>query len=245
MDRARQHPPDSGEGAMNSSQENRTMRSWTAGAALVLALGLALPMSSWAEPKIISVTGLQQGGTDIVRVELSEPLTWVPAGFSVQSPPRVAIDLPGVSNASGKTSVEINQGNVRSVAVASSGDRTRLVLNLKVPSNYRAEIQGKVLLISLDSGAPPVATAAAPAPDTTHFANSQNTNVLDLRDIDFRRGNDGSGRVVVNLGSTQVGVDMKQQGKDLVVDFLRSTVPARLRRRLDVSDRKSTRLNSS
>ncbi len=210
------------------------MRSWTAGAALVLALGLALPMSSWAEPKIKSVTGLQQGGTDVVRVELSEALSAVPAGFAVQAPPRVAIDLPGVSNASGKTTVEMNQGNVRSVSLASAGDRTRLVLNLKVPSAYHAEIQGKILLISLDTGAP--ATAAAPTAAENHFANSENTDVLDLRDIDFRRGTDGAGRIVVNLASTQVGVDLKQQGKDLVVDFLRSTAPARLRRRLDVSD---------
>src|SRR5476649_967105 len=201
MDRARQHPPDSGEGAMNSSQENRTMRSWTAGAALVLALGLALPMSSWAEPKIISVIGLQQGGTDIVRVELSEPLTAVPAGFAVQSPPRVAIDLPGVSNASGKSSVDVNQGNVRSVSVASSGDRTRLVLNLKVPSSYRAEIQGKSLLISLDTGTAPSAAAPAAVADS-HFAAEQNSDVLDLRDVGFRRGTDGAGRIVVNLAST-------------------------------------------
>ena len=223
---------------MNSSQENRTMRSWTAGAALALALGLSLPMAAWAEPKIISVTGQQQGGTDIVRVELSEPLASVPAGFVVQAPPRVAIDLPGVTNSSGKSSIEVNQGNVRSVSVASSGDRTRLVLNLKVPSSYHAEIQGKSLLISLDSGASPaVATTATPAAAAdSHFANSQNADILDLRDIDFRRGADGAGRIVVNLANTQVGVDLKQQGKDLVVDFLRSSVPARLRRRLDVTD---------
>ena len=223
---------------MNSSQENRNMRSWTAGAALVLALGLGLPMTSWAEPKINSVTGSQQGGTDVVRVELSEPLTAVPQGFAVQAPPRVAIDLPGVTNSSGKSTIELNQGNVRSVSVASSGDRTRLVLNLKVPSSYHAEIQGKTLLISLDTGAStPAVAAAAPAQAAdAHFASSQNADVLDLRDIDFRRGTDGAGRIVVNLASTQVGVDLKQQGKDLVVDFLRSNVPARLRRRLDVSD---------
>ena len=223
---------------MNSSQENRNMRSWTAGAALILALGLGLPTASWAEPKISSVTGSQQGGTDVVRVELSEALTAVPAGFAVQSPPRVAIDLPGVTNASGKSSIELNQGNVRSVSVASSGDRTRLVLNLKVPSSYHAEIQGKTLLISLDSGgAAPTAAAAAPAQAAdAHFASSQNADILDLRDVDFRRGTDGAGRIVVNLASTQVGVDLKQQGKDLVVDFLRSNAPARLRRRLDVTD---------
>jgi len=221
---------------MNSSQENRTMRSWTAGAALVLALGL--PLTSWAEPKITSVSGLQQGGTDVVRVELSEPLSAVPAGFAVQAPPRVAIDLPGVTNASGKSSVEVNQGNIRSVSLASSGERTRLVLNLKTPSSYHAEIQGKSLLIALDT-AQPMATAAAvaqPAAADTHFAASQNADVQELRDIDFRRGADGAGRIVVNLPSNQVGVDLKQQGKELVVDFLRSNVPARLRRRLDVTD---------
>jgi type IV pilus assembly protein PilQ len=222
---------------MNSSQEYRYMRSWTAGAALVLALGLAFPVSSWAEPKIRSVTGVQEGGTDIIRVELSEPLKTVPAGFAVQSPPRVAIDLPGVSNASGKTSIDVNQGNVRSVSVASAGDRTRLVLNLRAASGYKAEIQGKTLVISLDSGAAATPVAAAPAAtDATHFANPENAEVLDLRDIDFRRGADGAGRIVVNLPSTQVGVDLKQQGKDLVVEFLRSTAPARLRRRLDVTD---------
>src|SRR3954467_10321822 len=142
MDREYEHPPASGEGAMNSTQENRKMRSWTAGAALVLALGLTLPMSSWAEPRIQSVTGVQQGGTDVVRIELSEPLRTTPAGFAVQTPPRVAIDLPGVGNSLPKSSIELNQGNVRSVNVASSGDRTRLVLNLKQPSTYRTEIQG-------------------------------------------------------------------------------------------------------
>jgi type IV pilus assembly protein PilQ len=211
------------------------MRSWTAGAALVLALGLAFPVASWAEPRITSVSGLQQGGTDVVRIELSEPLAALPAGFAVQTPPRVAIDLPGVTNGSGKSNIEINQGNVRSVSVASSGERTRLVLNLKVPSSYHAELQGKSLLISLDTGAAPVAVLTPVATDT-HFANSQNADALDLRDIDFRRGSDGAGRVVVNLASTQVGVDLKQQGKDLVIDFLRSTAPTRLRRRLDVSD---------
>jgi type IV pilus assembly protein PilQ len=223
---------------MNSTQENRKMRSWTAGAALVLALGLAMPLSSWAEPRIQSVTGVQQGGTDVVRVELSEPLRAAPAGFAVQTPPRVAIDLPGVGNALAKSTIELNQGNIRSVNVASAGDRTRLVLNLKQPSTYRTEVQGNVLLISLDSNAPAAvsATTAPAQANQAHFAPSENANVLDLRNIDFRRGTDGAGRVVVDLASTQVGVDLKQQGKDLVVDFLRSNAPDRLRKKLDVTD---------
>jgi len=220
-------------------QEKQNMRSWMAGALLVLAAGVAAPNVAWAEAKIKSVSGLQQGGSDVIRVELSEPLKAVPAGFAIQAPPRVAIDLPGVSNASGKSVIELVQGNVRSVNVASAGDRTRLVLNLKQASTYRAEIQGKTLLIVLDNGGPASAKAAdasAKPAEATHFANSENTETVELKDIDFRRGSDGSGRVVVDLASTQVGVDLKQQGQNLVVEFLRSAVPQRLRRRLDVTD---------
>ena len=73
-------------------------------------------------------------------------------GFVVQNPPRVAIDLPGVGNAMGRSSVEVNQGNVRSVNVAQAGDRTRLVLNLKQASNFRTQLQGKVLLFGRHTG---------------------------------------------------------------------------------------------
>jgi len=161
-------------------------------------------------------------------------LAALPAGFSVQSPPRIAIDLPGVSNALGRSSIEVNQGNLRSVVVAQAGDRTRLVLNLKQASGYRAQLQGKVLLLLLEVSGPAVANATEQPAAT--FAPAQNVDQQTLRDIDFRRGSDGAGRVVVNLPSTQVGVDIRQQGQTLVVEFLRSTLPEALRRRLDVTD---------
>ncbi len=152
----------------------------------------------------------------------------------MQVPPRIAIDLPGVSNGLGKSSVEINQGNLRSVSIAQAGERTRLVLNLKAPAGYHAQIDGKVLVVSLDDNAP--ATLASSSGQPTRFAESLNQTQQSLRDIDFRRGSDGAGRVVVELPSNQVGVDIRQQGQGLVVEFLRSTLPDSLRRRLDVTD---------
>jgi type IV pilus assembly protein PilQ len=117
--------------------------------------------------------------------------------------------------------------------VAQAGERTRLVLNLKQASGYRAQLQGKVLLLVLDvAGSPAVVAAEQPA----QFAPAQNATAQGLRDVDFRRGADGAGRVIVNLPSTQVGVDIRQQGQSLVVEFLRSTLPDNLRRRLDVAD---------
>ena len=224
---------------MKSNQENQMTAKWRA-RALTLVLSVGACAFAHAQNAIQSINSSQQAGSEVIRVELSEPLTAVPAGFVIQTPPRIAIDLPGVTNAMGKSSVEINQGNLRSVNIAQGGERTRLVLNLKKAANYRAEIQGKVLLVMLDGGAAPEASVAAAGSATAsapvHFAASLNSNPLALKDIDFRRGADGAGRVIVELPNNQVGVDIHQQGKSLVVEFLRSTLPEALRRRLDVAD---------
>ena len=233
---------------MTSTQEIQMFSKWRL-RAVAIALFVGLPSSVMAQVTIQSITSSQQAGADVVRVELSQALTGVPAGFTVQTPPRIAIDLPGVVNGLGKSSVDVNQGNLRSVSVAQSGERTRLVLNLKKSATYRAEVQGKVLLLVLDGGAPPAVEAAqgaspsaapgasAPAAaESLHFAQSLNPNPLALKDIDFRRSADGAGRVVVEMPNNQVGVDIRQQGQTLVVEFLRSTLPDSLRRRLDVTD---------
>jgi type IV pilus assembly protein PilQ len=209
------------------------MHSWRSRfLALAVLAGSAFP--ALGQNAIQSINSSQQAGSEVIRIEMSEPLATLPAGFTVQAPPRIAIDLPGVTNGLGKSSVDINQGNLRSVSIAQSGERTRLVLNLKTPAGYRAQIDGKVLVVSLDNNAP--ATLANSSGQTTRFAESLNQTQLSLRDIDFRRGSDGAGRVVVELPNNQVGVDIRQQGQSLVVEFLRSSLPDNLRRRLDVTD---------
>jgi type IV pilus assembly protein PilQ len=203
---------------------------------LAFALTAGASISAWAQNAIQSINSSQQAGADVIRVELSEPLAELPLGFTVQTPPRIAIDLPGIGNAMGKSVVDVNQGNLRSVSVAQSGERTRLVLNLRQAAGYRAELQGKVLVLVIDQATPPAAAQSPTQPAPVHFAESLNRSQLPLRDIDFRRGADGAGRVVVELASNQVGVDIRQQGRSLVVEFLRSSLPDTLRKRLDVSD---------
>jgi type IV pilus assembly protein PilQ len=225
------------------STREKTMVAWRsrllAACAAALLAGVAAP--AWSQNAIQAINSSQQAGAEVIRIEMSEPLAAVPAGFTVQVPPRIAIDLPGVTNNLGRSNVEVNQGNLRSLNVAQAGDRTRLVLNLKSPTGYRAAIDGRVLVLTLDSAAPPMlattgATAAAATPTTTRFAEGMNRAQLPLRDIDFRRGADGAGRVVVELPNNQVGVDIRQQGQGLIVEFLRSSLPDALRRRLDVTD---------
>ena len=200
----------------------------------LFALG-AMPFSAWAQNKIQSIAGALQGGTEIVRVELAEPLSVLPTGFAIQAPARIALDIPNATNSLGKTLVDVNQGNLKTINVVEGGERARLVLNLKQPTSYKAELQGKVLLIILD----PVASTASASTATrvgTLFAQDGNNETLPLRDVDFRRSPDGAGRIVVNLPNSQVGVDLRQEGKGLVVDFLHSSLPEGLRRKLDVAD---------
>ncbi len=200
-----------------------------------LFLGLTLTLSSltsFAQIAIESVSGSVQGGSEVIRIDLSQALQAIPTGFTIQAPARIALDFPGVTNAMGRSTVEINQGNLRSVSVVQAGDRTRVVVNLKQPAAYRAQLQGKSLLVVLDS----VVAAAPAAIAAPVFAESQNRDTLPIKDLDFRRGVDGAGRVVVALPNSQVGVDVRVQGQTIVVEFLKSTLPEGLRRKLDVTD---------
>lgn len=194
----------------------------------LLAFGAAAQGGTVVE----SVTSTVQGGVEVVRIDFSQPLAAVPNGFTIQTPARIALDVPGVSNGLGKSSVDLNQGNLRSVNVVTAGDRTRLVLNLKAPTGYKAALDGKSLLVTLD---PVASVAPAPAAQPS-FAENRNRDNQPIRDLDFRRGADAAGRVVVELPNSQVGVDIRQQGQQLVVDFLKSTLPEGLRRKLDVTD---------
>ena len=193
---------------------------------------MLMSLMAHAQSAIEAVSASIQGGVEVVRIDLTQQIGAIPTGFSIQSPARIALDFPGVSNAMGRSTVEVNQGNLKSVSVVQAGERTRVVLNLKQPAAYKTEIQGKSLLVVLEA----VASATSPAATASTFAENRSRNSAPLKDLDFRRGTDGSGRIVVTLPNNQVGVDIRQQGQTLVVDFMKSTLPEGMRRRLDVVD---------
>lgn len=188
-----------------------------------------------AQVVIEAVSGSLQAGVEVVKIDLNQALPVAPAGFSIQSPARIALDFPDVTSSMGRTSVEINQGNLKSISVVQAGNRTRVVLSLKQSTPYKTQWQGKSLMVVLEPVAvgTTVGTTSTPA---QVFAENRNRDTLPLRDIDFRRGDEGSGRIVVALPNNQVGVDIRQQGQTLVVEFMKTTLPEGLRRRLDVTD---------
>ncbi|HPE03938.1 MAG TPA: type IV pilus secretin PilQ [Thauera sp.] len=182
----------------------------------------------------------EQGGAIYVRLTLREPLASPPPSFSVANPARIAFDFPGTANALGRNVQAIDQGDLRSANIVQAGDRTRLVLNLTRMSPYEARVQGRDLIIALSPAAARAAQGSVVSEAAANFAEPRAAAAaaggLAVRDINFRRGTAGEGRVVVDLSSPDTGIDIRQQGGNLVIDFLQTALPEHLRRRSDVTD---------
>jgi len=215
------------------------------GAALALvAFALAAPLA-WAQGAKNAVESINfssiQGGKIIVKVGMKEPLAAVPQGFAVTNPPRIAIDLPDTVNGLNRSQVEAGEGDLKSVSIVPTATRTRLVMNLARNLTYTQAIDGRTLVITIDgsqaqtSGA---SVATGPSSTATVFAEAAagTSARFNLRDVDFRRGQASEGRVVIDLSSPNVGIDIRTQGRQLIVDFLNTNVPRNLVRRLDVGD---------
>ncbi|MBS0308495.1 MAG: type IV pilus secretin PilQ, partial [Proteobacteria bacterium] len=188
------------------------------------------------ENSIESINAYQQGANVIVKVTLKNPVGKAPIGFSITNPARIALDFANTANATGKNAQSINLGDVRNVNLVQAGERSRLVFNLLRPLNYATAVDGNAVVVTIDgSGGVATAVNSSGAPVSTQTASAA-TGKPSLRDIDFRRGSGGEGRIVVDLSSSQIGVDVRQQGQKILVDFTKTSLPDTLRRRLDVTD---------
>lgn len=199
------------------------------------ALAIASSLAFAQENQIESITANQQGANIIVKVGLKNPVVKPPVGFAITNPARIALDFAGVGNATGKTAQDINLGDVRNINVVQAGERSRLVFNLKRPLNYATAIEGNTVVVTID-GSGGIATAMTSVGTPVAKAQPVSGEKPAIRDVDFRRGSTGEGRIIVDLPSNQVGVDVRQQGQTIVVDFLKASLPDVLRRRLDVGD---------
>jgi type IV pilus assembly protein PilQ len=203
-----------------------------------IALGLLLAFgasSVFAQNAIESISANQQGNNVVIKVAMKDAPTKLPIGFSITNPARIALDFGATQNATGKSAQDINLGDVRGVNVVQAGERTRLVLNLKRALSYAAAIDGKSVILTVE-GSGGTAQAVDANGLAARVAAVQAAGPQNLRDLDFRRGPNGEGRIVVDLPNSQVPVDVRQAGNQIHVDFLRTGLPATLRRRLDVTD---------
>jgi type IV pilus assembly protein PilQ len=182
----------------------------------------------------ISTNSLQSGKV-VLKLNFKEALTSIPAGFSVTNPARIVLDLPNMANGMGKSSVDIGEGDVRTMSVIEAPSRTRVVLNLARSLSYVTAIDGKTLIMTIDTAAS-FGTVAETITFNATPAAANSPVRPSVRDIDFRRGANGEGRVVVELSSANIGIDTRQQGQKVLVDFIGTAIPKNLLRRLDVLD---------
>lgn len=190
-----------------------------------------------APNRIESMDVVQRGGSVFVKLRMKEPLANPPASFSVANPARIAFDFPGTANALGRNQQDIGQGELRSANIVQVGDRTRVVLNLNSLAPFETRMEGRDVIITLS---PVMSDATAASPVSEAIANfapqSEAVGAASIRDINFRRGKDGEGRVVVELSRPDTGIDIRKQGSNLIVEFLKTSLPEHLRRRSDVTD---------
>ncbi|MDX1722144.1 MAG: type IV pilus secretin PilQ [Pseudomonas sp.] len=177
------------------------------------------------------------------RVELKltfdEPVL-APRGYTIEQPARIALDFPGVSSQLGAKNRELGVGNARSVTVVEAKDRTRLIINLTSLAPYNTRVDGNNLYVVIGEGASSSASArpvaAAAAVSTAVPVKSYAAQGKAISNIDFQRGEQGEGNVVITLSDASVSPDIQEQGGKIRLDFAKTQLPEALRVRLDVKD---------
>ena len=173
----------------------------------------------------------QPGGRLDVQLQMSQPLAAAPVSFILSNPPRIVFDIPNTVNATGKNVLPVNQGVLKSVQVAQASDRSRVVLNLSKPVQHQLQLQEQTLLVGLTQEGAEVPVAAVAA---KRFSEQEVSAGHKIQKIDFVRGKNGEGRILVDLSDNRVGVNVRNAGKTVVIDFADTELPEALQRRLNV-----------
>ena len=154
-----------------------------------------------------------------------------PASFTIDDPARIALDFPKTANKLSWRNRNIGIGLARSVTVVEAGGRTRVVINLVKLLPYETRVEGQTVSVTLKS------EATTPAPqNATSMPMQAEAAPYSIEDIDFRRGDNGEGRVIVTLSDPSMPVDTREAGGKIFVDFANASLPEKLHQRLDVMD---------
>lgn len=204
---------------------------------LALVLGAMLPIGAMAETTLNDLSYSSLPGNRIqLKMRFSEPLQQEPRSFTIDNPARIAVDFAGVSlNLSNRT-LDVGVGAVQKVAVVESGNRTRLTINLLRKTSYRTEMHGNVVLLVMgEQGNGNVDTTSGTV-GVLPGRYTDDSGAPSLVSVDFRRGSNGQGMVLVGLSSTRSQMNIEQRGRQLLVTFPGVSMPTELDRRLDVVD---------
>jgi type IV pilus assembly protein PilQ len=209
---------------------------------LTVLLGCAFSVSSFAAVNMQNIEFSSLPGDKIeVRMQF-DGVPPSPAGYTIEQPARIALDLMGVTSGLKSKYHPLGSGNARSVTVVEAGDRTRVIVSMTELAPYSTRVVGNSLMILVgqqDSsvGQPLGSSTLTSQIEAPTFAvNTSTSSQARIEEIDFRRGEAGEGRVIVRLSDTGIGVDVSSEGGNIRVEFSGAHIPENLQRRLDVTD---------
>jgi type IV pilus assembly protein PilQ len=212
---------------------------------LLLAAVLSAPALQAQEAGGLALQSMDVQSLPGQRVEVRLQLNGTapaPMTFTIDDPARIALDLPGTTNALASRRQDVNLGPLTNIMTAEAGGRTRVVLNLASMVPYDTRVQGDTVYVvlgqepSADAGrfAGQAANAGPSSPAAAATPAAQAPRTID--NIDFRRGADGAGQVIVQLSNPRTAVDVREEGGRVIVDFDDTALPADLMKRFDVTD---------
>jgi len=206
---------------------------------LVCALLAVLPVSAWAVTlQSMKATALAD---DMIELRLMFDGTAPAAkGYSIEQPPRISLDLPFTRSELPKYN-DVGLNNVKNVTVLEVGERTRMVINLHEPDRFTTQTDGRTLSVFVGNGRPPV---VAPKPVTEAVTKAEPGDVSrpfvaptkGISSIDFQRGDDGEGKIMIALSDARIPMDTRELGGWIRLEFQGDVLPRKLRNRLDVVD---------
>ncbi len=163
-----------------------------------------------------------------------------PTGYTIEQPARIALDLNGVMSGLPAKHHPLGSGNARSVTVVEAGDRTRVIVSMGELVSYSSRVIGNSLYVLVGAEDDGLVSDHSQETYTASSSSSSSSQFDDefpiIEEVDFRRGENGEGRVIVRLSDVGIGVDVTSEGGNIRVEFANTIIPERLQRRLDVTD---------
>jgi type IV pilus assembly protein PilQ len=213
----------------------------------LLVIFFAAPFTAFAGPVLQSIDFSALPGDRVqLSLEMSEPVS-EPASFVTENPARISFDFSGVSSSLGYKTKLIGVGPAHSITALEAGNRTRLVINLSSMVAYQTEINESTVLITLDVSNQGIGSSASMAqePATSTFIEEEQESPstastsggsYDITNVDFRRGEEGEGRILVTMGNPSIPVDVREEGGKIVMEIFKATIDSSLLQSLDVMD---------
>ena len=206
-----------------------------------LLMGLLIAGASWASAALAATTTLKNisydalpGGSVELHMDFGDGPVPQPKIFTTGNPPRIAVDFADTDNAAPRH-LDIGKGSTSGVSAVAAGGRTRVVVELMRESSYRSRVEGNSLVLTVNNGSADQSVTTASTIDPTKALPSSSNGPV-ISNIDFRRGPNGEGRVLINFSGSGANAEMTRKGDKVLVTIDHANLPANLAQRLDTLD---------